>query len=123
MSRIVEFRVYTLRPGARAEFHALVVRHSIPMLARWKVDVVGYGPSLHDEVSYFLVRAYRSLDERRESQDAFYGSAEWREGPRDPIVALIETYTTAVVELSGAAVANLRESLATHGQPPGQGDS
>lgn len=123
MSRVVEFRIYTLRPGTRDEFHGLVLRHSIPMLARWDVDVIGFGPSLHDEDSYFLVRAYRGLDERRASQDAFYGSSEWREGPRDAIVELIETYTTAVVELSDAAVANLRESLATHGQPPGQGDS
>ncbi|HSQ61543.1 MAG TPA: hypothetical protein VLT84_14165 [Acidobacteriota bacterium] len=54
---------------------------------------------------------------------AFYGRAEWREGPRDSIVALIETYTTAVVALSDAAVAELRESFETHGPTPGPDDS
>lgn len=39
MIRVVEFRVYMLHPGTRGEFHGLVLRHSIPMLARWKADV------------------------------------------------------------------------------------
>ena len=35
------------------------------MLQRWGVDVVMFGPSLDDEDSYYLIRAYPSLEERQ----------------------------------------------------------
>ena len=112
MSRIVEIRTYTLHPGARPDFDRLVIEHSLPMLARWKVDVVTYGRSLHDDLSCFLIRAYDSLEHRKASQDAFYGSAEWKEGPRKAILALIEGYTTVVVEMDARAVEALRSGSA-----------
>jgi hypothetical protein len=43
------------------------------------------------------MRAYRSVDERQQSQDAFYGSDEWRSGPREAIVSKIETLISVVV--------------------------
>ena len=85
------------------------------MLARWKVDVVAYGVSLHDDRSCFLVRAYESLEHRQASQDAFYGSAEWKEGPRGAILSLIESYTTVVLEMDDAAVETLRSTVRTGG--------
>ncbi len=78
------------------------------MLKRWNVDVVAYGPSLHDADSYYLIRAYASLSARQQSQDAFYGSAEWRQGPRDAILALIESHTSFVIEMEEGALENLR---------------
>ncbi len=74
----------------------------------WKVDVVAFGPSPHDENSYYLIRAYKSLEDRQVSQDAFYGSDEWRKGPREEIVGLIESYTTIAIELEEGAVTALR---------------
>jgi hypothetical protein len=43
------------------------------------------------------MRAYPSMDERQRSQDAFYGSNEWRNGPREAIVSQIETLISVVV--------------------------
>ena len=108
MSRFVEIRSYNLKPGSRDEFHRLMTEQSMPMLERWQVDVVDYGPSLHDTDSYFLIRAYDSLEDRQQSQDRFYDSPEWRQGPREPIVALIESYTSVVLEMDDAAVRGLR---------------
>ena len=55
-------------------------------------------PHVHAEAdAYFLMRAYRSVDERQQSQDAFYGSDEWRNGPREAIVSEIETLISVVV--------------------------
>lgn len=116
MNRVVEIRSYTLKPGAGPEFHRLVVEQSLPMLARWRVDVVTYGLSLHDEHSAYLVRAYDSLEHRNASQDAFYGSAEWKDGPRDAILSSIESYTTVVVEMDADAVEALRSGLRGHGR-------
>jgi hypothetical protein len=95
---IVEIRTYKLLPGSGAAFHRLVVEESMPMLERWGVDVVAYGPSLDDDDLYYLIRAYRSLEELQRSQDAFYGSDEWREGPREEIVALIDSSISVVLE-------------------------
>src|SRR5688500_15030351 len=38
----------------------------------------------------YLVRAYSSVEDRQRRQDEFYGSAEWRDGPRQAILDLIE---------------------------------
>jgi hypothetical protein len=108
MSRFVEIRSYNLKPGSRDELHRLMTELSMPMLERWRVDVVDYGPSLHDADSYFLIRAYDSLEDRQGSQDRFYGSEEWRQGPREPILALIESYTSVVLEMDDATVRGLR---------------
>ncbi len=108
MKKLVEIRSYNLKPGRREEFHRLVVEKSLPMLKRWKVDVVAFGPSPHDSNSYYLIRAYDSLDDRQASQDAFYGSPEWRQGPREAIIALIESDTSIVIEMEESTVDALR---------------
>ena len=94
---ILEIRSYRLRPGTTAEFHRLFVEESAPMLERWGVDVAAFGPSLDEEDSYVLIRRYPSLEELQRSQDAFYGSDEWRQGPREAILALIESYISVVL--------------------------
>jgi hypothetical protein len=106
--RWLEIRSYNLKPGTREEFHRVFVEQSLPMLRRWGVDVVAYGPSPHDDTSYYLLRCYASLDERQRSQDAFYGSDEWRKGPREAIVRPIESDTTVMLQVSDAALAALR---------------
>jgi hypothetical protein len=109
--RTVEIRSYNLKPGARAEFHRLASEVAVPMLKRWKIDVVGYGPSLHDDTTYFLIRSFASVADRERSEDAFYGSDEWRYGPRDSVLALIDSYTTIVLTVDAAGVRELRKAV------------
>jgi hypothetical protein len=111
--RVLEIRSYTLKSGVRDDFHTLFIRDVLPLLQRWKVDVVAYGPSLHDRDSYFLMRGFASVEEREESEALFYGSAEWRNGPREAVLAAIESYTTAVIQLDASVVEGLRRSLAS----------
>ncbi len=108
-SSTVEIRSYNLKPGTRNHFRQLFEDEALPLLQRWRVDVVAYGPSLHDNDTFFLMRAYTSLDDRQKSEDAFYGSNEWREGPREAILACIDNYTTLVLSLDEATVAGLRK--------------
>ncbi|HKA23518.1 MAG TPA: NIPSNAP family protein [Candidatus Eisenbacteria bacterium] len=110
MSRCLEIRTYTLQGGSRERFHRLFVDEALPMLNRWKVDVISYGPSPHDEESYYLMRSYASLEDRAHSQDAFYGSAEWKAGPREGIVALIQHSISVVLELDEATLEGLRRT-------------
>ncbi len=108
MKRCVEIRSYNLLPGRRAEFHYLMTTTALPMLRRWQVDVVAAAPSPHDADSYYLIRAYADMAERQASQDAFYGSDEWRTGPRPAIIALIENYAAIVLDLEPDLIAALR---------------
>ncbi|WP_246197411.1 NIPSNAP family protein [Pseudoxanthomonas sacheonensis] len=108
MSRFVEIRSYALKPGTREEFDRIASQQAIPMLRRWEVDVVAHGPSPHDDDSYYLIRAYASLADRQQSQDTFYGSHEWKDGPRAAILALIENFTSIVLELEPTTVEALR---------------
>ncbi|MDX6479680.1 MAG: hypothetical protein QOG85_190 [Gaiellaceae bacterium] len=111
--RVVEFRTYRLRLGTEAAFHRLVAEESVPLLTRFGIDVVRFGPSEQSDdgfVDYVLVRSYES-DEAREEQEAqFYGSSEWRGGPREEIVTKIESYHTVVLTLPSPAVDALRSS-------------
>ena len=106
--RVVEFRGLNLKPGSRAEFHRLYVERSLPLLRQWKFDVVSFGPSPHDETSYYVIRAFEDLAERQASEDAYYGSDDWRKGPREAMLSLIESYADVVLELDEATISALR---------------
>lgn len=108
MNHFVETRSYNLKPGTRSTFHRLFIEDAFPMLKRWNVDVVSFGPSLHDENSYYLIRRYDSLEHREQSENAFYGSDEWKQGPREAIIALIENYTEIVLALDEVTMQGLR---------------
>jgi hypothetical protein len=108
MNHFIEIRSYNLKPGTRDEFHRLFMEETLPMLKRWNVDVVAYGPSLRDESSYYLMRRFDNLAHREQSEDAFYSSDEWRKGPREAILALIENYAEIVLELDEVTGQGLR---------------
>jgi ketosteroid isomerase-like protein len=111
--RTVEIRSYNLKPGTRDRFHQLFLKEALPMLMRWKVDVVAYGPSLHDADSYFLMRAFPGVDERQKAEDAFYGSEEWIKGPRERVLADIDSYTTIVIHVDDRTLDGLRKAGGT----------
>jgi NIPSNAP len=111
MLRLIEIRSYKLKPGSGARFHELVVNQSIPLLRAQNMEVVAFGPSLHDPDAYFLLRAYDSLEHLRSSQDALYSSSAWRDGPRQSIIELIESDWNVALWLTPQAVAAIRESV------------
>ena len=118
---MVEIRSYNLKPGTRDRFHQLAMKEAVPLLRKWKVDVVAFGPSLHDKDSYFLMRAFSSVEQRQKDEDAFYGSEEWIKGPRDRVLADIDSYTTIVVHVDDATLQGLRQSgRQAAGQSKGQ---
>lgn len=111
MRRVVEIRSYKLRSGAGAAFHALVSQQSVPLHRAAGIDVVAYGQSLHDPDAYYLIRSYENLEHLRSSQESFYASSAWRQGPREAIVELIESDANAVMWLAAEGIATLRESF------------
>jgi hypothetical protein len=95
---ITEIRVYKLKSGRGKEFLKVFTEQSLPMLKLWNVKLVAYGLSLIDNDSFHLIRNYESIEHRKESQDAFYSSEEWINGPEKQIMDCIETYNTSIIE-------------------------
>lgn len=95
---ITEIRIYKLKENKSVEFNKVFIEQSLPMLKRWKINVIDFGFSLVDKSSFYLIRRYESLEQRKESQDAFYSSDEWVKGPEKLIMDCIETYNTSVVD-------------------------
>jgi len=108
MNHLIEIRSINLKPGPRDEFHRIYIEEALPLLKRWNFDVVAHGPSLHDENSYYVIRRFDSLAQREQMEDAYYASDDWRQGPREAILALIENYTDIVLELDEVSVQGLR---------------
>lgn len=98
---IVEIRTYRLRPGTGAEFARLMREDARPLLDDAGIRVLDSGLSLvaedgHEEA--YLIRVFASLDERDRLEGAFYGGEVWLKGPRDAVLACIESYHTIVLE-------------------------
>jgi hypothetical protein len=109
MNHMIEIRSLNLRPGSREEFHRLYVERALPLLKRWDFDVVSHGPSLHDENIYYVIRRYDTLAQREQMEEAYYASDDWRKGPREAMLALIESYTDVVFEADEVTVQGLRQ--------------
>ncbi len=110
--RLLEIRSYEVKPGTRDEYDRLFREEAAPLLRRFDIDVVAVGPSAGDPNGYFLMRAFEDLEDRARREDHFYASPEWRQGPREAVLACIVVYTDAVLELPERAIEELRSALA-----------
>ena len=108
MRRLVEIRAYALKPKAADALHRTFVTRALPMLRTAGIDVVSFGRSAHDADAWYLIRAFDDLVHRDAQEDAFYGSAAWREGPRDDVLAAIDNYLDTVLWMDDAAIDAMR---------------
>lgn len=74
---IMEFRTYTMRPGARAEFVAFFESEAIPRMRAAGMTVLGQFSSVTDDTVFAYARTFASLAERERQYEAFYGSEDW----------------------------------------------
>ncbi|HTL49626.1 MAG TPA: NIPSNAP family protein [Steroidobacteraceae bacterium] len=115
--RLLEVRTYRLKPGAGPELHDAFIRKGIPLVKQAGMDVVAFGFSAEDPNGYFLMRAFADLHDRKATEDAFYSSDAWRIGPRQSIIAHIDSYQDTLLWLSAEAVEQLRQELAAASRP------
>ncbi len=94
---VIEILTLSLKPDTREKFHQLYVTQSLPLLKKWGINVVAHGPSMHDENSYYVIRLFKNMEDRQKSEDAFYSSNDWRNGPRESLLAMIEHDSYIVV--------------------------
>ncbi len=72
------------------------------------MDVVAYGASDHEEETYFLIRAYKNREALVAEQTHFYGSRQWKEGPRVALIDRIDTYLNTLIWTSPQAIEDIR---------------
>lgn len=107
--KTVEILLYTLEPNTGHEFHKIMQDVSVPLHRSVGMDVVTYGNSLHSTDSYYLIRAYDSLEHLEISQDEFYRSDAWINGPRETIIDRILTSVKSVIKLDDISINDLRQ--------------
>jgi hypothetical protein len=103
----VEILNYVLQPGTATAFHRVMAQVSVPLQAAHGVDVVAYGPSAEPD-RYVLIRAFPDASARSEKLAAFYAHPDWRRGPREAIIAAIDTAIPVVCQLEPEQVESLR---------------
>lgn len=69
---VLDLRTYKLVPQGGEEFDRIFRERALPMLKRYRIDVVGYGPSVDDDDLYYLMRAFSSAALREQQLSAFY---------------------------------------------------
>ena len=115
---VLDLRIYKLRPGAREAFARIFEDEALPMLRRYEIEVVGYGPSVAGADHYYLARAFASASQREQQLGAFYGSDEWRERYDDRVMELIEAYHTVVIPLATGIQQALGATESAESLPP-----
>ena len=115
---VIEILTLDIKPGRRDEFHNVYVTQSVPLLKKWNFDLVAYGPSLHDANSYYVIRRFKSLEDREKSEDAFYSSKDWKSGPRNAIIELVDHFAYAVVSAETLKKVEAAIELDTYSKQP-----
>src|SRR5438094_8152887 len=95
--KVIEILTLDIKPGMRDEFHTRYMTKSVPLLKKWNFNLVDYGSSLHDVNSYYVIRAFKSLEDWQVSEYAFYDSDDCMQGHRDTILNLVDHFDYAVV--------------------------
>lgn len=114
---VLELRSYRIHHGRREEFAAGVREQILPMLRRYGIKVVFFGPSLADKDSFCLLRSYQSIEERQARLDAFYGSEEWLIEHEGKWLELAETMTTCVLAADEQLIEAMKTGLAKAAEP------
>jgi hypothetical protein len=107
-SLVLEIRLFTVRPGTREEFHRISREGTVPLMRRLGMNVVTHGPSLNNDDGYYLLRAFRSEDERVTLSRSLYETEEWETTYDAPVTAMIADYRTSVITTTPQAVELLK---------------
>ena len=110
-NRVLELRLYKFHPGQRAAFAERFRNQLLPMIKRHGMEVIHYGPSLHDEDSFFIIRAYASAEARNAAVDSLYSAAEWLMNHEQDVLDMIVTMNSCVFEADDWTIGVMAESF------------
>ena len=78
MSRIVELRQYTLKPGQRDTLIALFERQFVESQEAVGIELIGTFRDLNDPDRFVWLRGFPNMTARAQSLGAFYGGPVWK---------------------------------------------
>ena len=113
-NHVLEVRIFRAHHGRRNELLARFRDELLPMLKRHSVEPIHWGPSLHDEDSCFLIRAWPSAAERQEKLDAMYGGAEWLMNQEEQVLGMIDTMNSCIFEADEWLIGAIQEGFEDH---------
>jgi hypothetical protein len=94
---VLDVRTYKCVPGGRDELVRIMADEAVPMLGRYGIEVVAFGPSLRDSDHACLIRRFPSAAVRDDQLARFYGSEEWVRTYEERVMALIDAYHVVVI--------------------------
>lgn len=95
---IIEIRTYHLKPGAAQEFLRVMREEAFPLLEKFGLRVLAGGLTIAEGEDAYLIRSFDSLEEREAQEARFYGSDEWKNGPREAVISRIESFHEVVFD-------------------------
>jgi hypothetical protein len=110
-NRVLELRIVRLHHGRRNEFAVRFHDQLLPMLRSHGMEIIHYGPSLHDEDSFFMIRAWPSVAERQATLDTMYGGAEWLMNQEQAFLDMIDSMDTCVINADEWLIGAMKEGF------------
>ncbi|TDP94058.1 NIPSNAP family protein [Labedaea rhizosphaerae] len=107
-AQLLELRLFTVKPGMREEFDRVSREGTVPLMRKIGITVVAHGPSLYDEDTYYLLRAFDDEKQRTELGASLYEQPEWEQYD-EPVGAMMAAYSTVVFPMSTEAIKHMAE--------------
>jgi acyl-CoA synthetase (AMP-forming)/AMP-acid ligase II len=107
MSLLLEMRLFSVRPGTRDTFHRISHEGTVPLMRRFGIHVLAYGPALNNDDTYYLLRAFTTEEQRKEQARILYASPEWENNFDAEVMGMIDDYRITVMPATPALVAEL----------------
>ena len=101
---IIEMRTYHVKPGLRDEFLRLLGSTMVPAQVAGGIKVLGPFPSIDDPDTFFFMRGFPDRSSHETMKATFHNGALWKNGLRDRLLAMLDTYDVVVVEDAGGRV-------------------
>ena len=111
VNSVLELRIVRLHHGRRNEFAVRFHDQLLPMLRSHGMEIIHYGPSLHDEDSFFLIRAWPSVEERQATLDTMYGGADWLMNQEPYLLDMIHSMDTCVLDADEWLIGAMKEGF------------
>ena len=109
--QVVEIKTLRIHHGQRDAYHAYMLDSLERVYEAQGIQYIYYGPSLHGEDSYFVVRAHPTVADRAEKLDAVYGGSDWLMTHEEKVLPMVESMNTAVFAADDQLIAALKKNF------------
>ena len=95
---IIEMRTYKIKSGKRAEFLRIFESKARPEHEKIGMKILGPFLSIEDDNTFFWMRAFPDLKNRKRMRDEFYEGRLWKDELEQKLMPILEKYDVVIVE-------------------------